>query len=767
MNKSIDYHGFSLSSVCWGYRDIFRKTINRLHDQGYLGPERPEITGRFFELMRCSDKTLFDHVLKSFLEAFGPKISWILDIPAVFEEVIRIGCDLADSKIHYGIYFFRALGEGELGETPKELNRLLEWTTRLRKIDDELAYALLKGYDRLRSRLRPRELDSYIQASISIYRDNARTGIRYLECSLAGNEETLRAYTRECVLDDIHESLERLVFALSKSDVEVASLANLDSDELIMRGTTMVTLPHNIYLPERIREFETTSHNHAWYLLQAIVSAGMLSCRSFPVVHGYQGYENLQAIAGENRRLLNVLAVTEIARSIRYVNREWPGARDLVRWGFYHEQAPGPQSPEVLLYDLFENRCRVDEIEQICEESPNVLGTLDMLSPSILASVAESYPGIDIQLLRAFAFLPDFFYETEYSTPPNDRVVADLHQEAKKKRSDDKKSSSVTAKDNENEENDTGSGATDNDEERTTAETPEPAYLYDEWNQIEGAYYRDYCQVRESTPKNTTGNNASARPMGYDAEKVRRVFELIRPAAVHREKRLEEGDTINYDRLIEYLVDKTHDPSPKVRFYERPLIKRRDLSVLILIDVSGSTGDSVGDHTVLLLEKQAAATLGEGLSVLDDQFALCGFSGNGRDDCRFIIYKNFDETWSRSVIRRLSSARSLQSTRIGAALRHAGTRLSKRSSKQRLIMLITDGRPMDRDYDPETRYAQHDVRMACEENRRKGIYTFCISTLENSRPDMEIMFPERRFAILYDIRELPRVLPRLYLRLTT
>jgi nitric oxide reductase NorD protein len=80
---------------------------------------------------------------------------------------------------------------------------------------------------------------------------------------------------------------------------------------------------------------------------------------------------------------------------------------------------------------------------------------------------------------------------------------------------------------------------------------------------------------------------------------------------------------------------------------------------------------------------------------------------------------------------------------------------------------MTDGKPTDTDYDPTTRYAQHDVRMACAENHRKGIHTFCVSTTENSRPDMEVMFPERMFAILPDIRHLPGVLPRLFVRMTT
>jgi nitric oxide reductase NorD protein len=88
-------------------------------------------------------------------------------------------------------------------------------------------------------------------------------------------------------------------------------------------------------------------------------------------------------------------------------------------------------------------------------------------------------------------------------------------------------------------------------------------------------------------------------------------------------------------------------------------------------------------------------------------------------------------------------------------------------AKTRLVVLISDGKPNDYEYDPETRYAHYDVRRACEENERQGIHTFCISTEENNRGDLEIMFRKGRFAICSDIRQLPRILPRLYLKITT
>ena len=249
------------------------------------------------------------------------------------------------------------------------------------------------------------------------------------------------------------------------------------------------------------------------------------------------------------------------------------------------------------------------------------------------------------------------------------------------------------------------------------------------------------------------------------AAQTRRIFELLRPEWI-KEKRLPEGDAINVDRLTDYLVLRKQEPSPRVDFYEKPRHDQRDLAVLILLDVSGSTGQGVDREKTIEIEKRAALILGQGLSALDDRFAVCGFSGNGREHCEFFVYKDFHDSWNRESISCLLSAYPRSATRIGAALRHAGYRLSLIAAKQRLIILITDGKPTDTGYDPGTRYAQHDVRMACVENRRLDIHTFCVSTLENSRADMEIMFPDRMFAILPHIGHLPQVLPRLYIKMT-
>lgn len=132
----------------------------------------------------------------------------------------------------------------------------------------------------------------------------------------------------------------------------------------------------------------------------------------------------------------------------------------------------------------------------------------------------------------------------------------------------------------------------------------------------------------------------------------------------------------------------------------------------------------------------------------------------------FYRFKDFDDTWDRAARQNFLSTRPGSSTRIGPALRHAGWRLSHRPEKTRLLLLITDGKACDQGYGTESQYAQHDVRKACQENQRKGIHTFCVSTDENDPADMELMFPGGRYVILKDFRKLPDELSRLYLHLT-
>jgi len=757
-------HGFSLNSVTWGYRDIFAKTIADLFEGGWLGPDRREVTGKFFEMLKQADQSCFDHVLRQFLGALNPTNRWLMDLPGVFVEVVDVGAALAASKLYCGIRYFETLARGGLGRSPQQVHECLTWLKRLEHTDADLAIAFLDGYEALAERLNPVELERYIQVALQIYGNRKESGAAFLRGELSSSEAYILSLTQECQLCDVHDSLRTLLRALAGADSEVNDLSRLDSDELIERGTTVLCLEEHLYLPLRLRQFERTSMNRNWYVLCAVVAAGMLLDDSFPRIHGHPEFRTCMDLVGPGLVRANLFHVVECTRVLRGICRRWPGATSLIALGLRteFETVPPTRAPERLLHDALDDRVKTPEIEtlrRVAEDSCNCFDTAARLDGPWTHDLLKAYPGLDYFQFRPLRFLSDFAFPVTLSEPPSDFLVADLKNDARHRQAGNEAHRTAPASGKR-----TPRDAQPREEE--SAETPVAAcYLYDEWDHLDSDYHLGWCKVHESRPETTT---AAPEPAYWreHANKVRAVFERLKPDLTRREKYLSDGESVDADLLLDYLIARRREPSPPVRFYQKPLINRRDMAVVILLDVSGSTSGELGGHTkVLDVEKHAALVMGQGLDALGDRFAVCGFTSSGREHCDYLIFKDFDDPWPGDATRRILGAWPRNSTRIGPALRHAGTLLARQPCRQRLIILITDGKPMDGGYDPNTGYAQHDVRMACVENARLDVHTFAISTEKNSLADMEIMFPRKRFVILPSVEQLPRVLPDIYLRL--
>jgi nitric oxide reductase activation protein len=758
------YHGFSLKSVCWGYRDLFRQSIENLLDDGLIGDDRREVTESFFGLLKQADQSCYDHVLKRFLGAINPGTEWLFDLPGIFTDVVETGHMLAAEKPHYGVTFFEVLGQGGFGQTPEHVRHLLGMTRRLWDIDHDLALALVRGYSKLLDRLSLREIELYTEAGIQAFARNHKSGIAFLEGTVESAETYILSLTREARLQDMVPLLGCLLKSLTGTEVAVESLAQLDSDDLIERGSNCVCMYRWLYLPERVRRHENREHNRSWYKLAAIVAAGALAEDSFSRIHGHPEFATLADLAGPDIVAQNLLLIGEWYRVLDRIRTRWPGARHLIDFGLRTDL--GDRPPRAAADHLFALMATgaadplATRLRDLVRPCPNVFATAKRLSLQVCDEFRAAQPGLAHLLASPLSFLPDYLFPGHVSAPPRDGLIADLKQaaeaDAEGQSQDSEEKSSVQTP---------GDGEPDEEEEAQEGAIP-ACFVYDEWSNEEDDYLRDYCFVHESVPPVAPNAQLPADAV-EEGRRLSRVFERFRPELTRKEKYLEDGEAIDSDRLLAYLVQRRQEPSPRIDFYEKPRINQRDLAVLILLDASGSTGESADEHEKIIdVEKRAALVLGQGLHTLGDQFAICGFSSNGRENCIYAVYKDFQESWEDETMSRLMNANPANSTRIGPALRHSGFRLGRIPAKQRLVILVTDGRPMDTGYDPNTRYAQHDVRVACEENERDGIHTFAITTEENSVADMEIMFPGHRFAILPDIRVLPKILPRLYTRLT-
>jgi len=251
------------------------------------------------------------------------------------------------------------------------------------------------------------------------------------------------------------------------------------------------------------------------------------------------------------------------------------------------------------------------------------------------------------------------------------------------------------------------------------------------------------------------------------AGRLRRLIEAARPQGVQRLRRLQDGDDIDLNAAIAALVQLRCGQTPDARVMMRQVRQQRDLAVLLLVDLSQSTADGVpgSTQTVLELAREASALMADALQRIGDPFALHGFSSDGRHDVRYLRFKDFDAPYDGAARARLAAMASGYSTRMGAALRHAGSLLARRPQARKLLLVLTDGEPADVDVrDPQ--YLRHDARKAVEELQRSGIRSYCLSLDPQADPYVARIFGARNYRVLDRIERLPEQLPSLYLGLT-
>jgi nitric oxide reductase activation protein len=105
--------------------------------------------------------------------------------------------------------------------------------------------------------------------------------------------------------------------------------------------------------------------------------------------------------------------------------------------------------------------------------------------------------------------------------------------------------------------------------------------------------------------------------------------------------------------------------------------------------------------------------------------------------------------------------------RDGAAIRHAVARLVAEPSRQRLLFLLSDGRPLDCGCDHYfDRYAQQDTRVALQEARKVGVHPFCLTVDPRGADYLEDMYGRGAYTVVERVESLPARLPALYRRLT-
>ncbi|HET7539635.1 MAG TPA: VWA domain-containing protein, partial [Polyangiaceae bacterium] len=150
---------------------------------------------------------------------------------------------------------------------------------------------------------------------------------------------------------------------------------------------------------------------------------------------------------------------------------------------------------------------------------------------------------------------------------------------------------------------------------------------------------------------------------------------------------------------------------------------------------------------------------------LGTDLAIHGFSSNGRHDIGYRRFKDFDDPYDERARARLAGMRAELSTRLGAALRHAGRALLTRKARRKLLLVVTDGEPSDIDvHDPK--YLLFDAKQATIQNRRAGVTSYCLGLDPKAENSVSRIFGVRNYSLVDRLETLPQRLTDLSLRLS-
>lgn len=282
--------------------------------------------------------------------------------------------------------------------------------------------------------------------------------------------------------------------------------------------------------------------------------------------------------------------------------------------------------------------------------------------------------------------------------------------------------------------------------------------LYPEWDVHKNRYRDRWCRVIDFP---LTAADGAYRGAAADPVLRRRLSRIV--LGIKALRRRPDGDDVDTDALVDLFIDAGSGRSTDENIYIERRKLSRDLGVLILLDASGSAGDTDAEgRAVHELQREAAATLTATLDELGDRVALYGFRSHGRSSVHLPAVKTFDQQFGAAQRNTLDHLDASGYTRLGAGIRGAGEILKNNAgTPNRLLIVVSDGYPYDDGY--EGRYAQADSAKALEELRLDGVACLCLSIGGHDDSDvLEKVFGPASHAHAPTLAELSPIMDQLF-----
>jgi nitric oxide reductase NorD protein len=306
-------------------------------------------------------------------------------------------------------------------------------------------------------------------------------------------------------------------------------------------------------------------------------------------------------------------------------------------------------------------------------------------------------------------------------------------------------------------------------EERRAGQSSDKGVPYPEWDYRETRYKRNWSWVQEKklAESNITETNRLMNQYSVVLKRLKKAIQAQKPTRLAPQLRQLDGDDMDLNAVVGYLVEKQAGRSPKPAIYRRREMRQREIAVTLLADMSTSIMQHLPEGGGRLVDRVRAGVLlfAESMEEVGDAYSIAGFCSKYRDNVSYYTIKDFDEPLSQDIRSQIGGISGRLATRMGAAIRHATACFEGVESRRRLLLILSDGRPEDYDDGGDRRYLHEDTRMAVKEAVIRGVHPFCITVDTMANQYLPQIFGRGHYLVLDHINSLPNKLPEIYFRL--
>ncbi len=286
-----------------------------------------------------------------------------------------------------------------------------------------------------------------------------------------------------------------------------------------------------------------------------------------------------------------------------------------------------------------------------------------------------------------------------------------------------------------------------------------------EWDYKKQLLQPERCLLQPMLPRDATPQKLPIKLQKL-AKTIQAQFEQLRSVRYWL-KAQPQGEELDLGAWLDFHVESQIAPTAEKGLFRSFQGNNRDLSCLLLADLSMSTDAHLDNaHRVIDVVQDSLLLFGEALQSVGDNFAMYGFSSVKRHNVRFTMLKNFNEPYSDHVRGRVQAIRPGFYTRMGTAIRQATKVIEEQRSSEKLLLILTDGKPNDIDH-YEGRFGIEDTHQAICEAKKLGIKPFCITIDTDAQAYLPYLFGSDGFTVILRPEQLPLRLPQLYHQLTS